>query len=117
LNPQTASAFIISKAPSLTPTVQLKSLSSQEAIAGERVEIGWDSNVEDVAYYEIKVSYDQGAHFHRLGKTVRTEYSWKVPSDFAGHATFKVVAHTQSGAVVESVTSAKPNLLVRSRME
>lgn len=117
LNPQTASAFVISKGPRLTPTVELKSLSNPEAAPGERVEIGWDSNVEDAVYYEVKVSYDQGAHFHRLGKTVRTEYTWKVPSDLAGHATFKVVAHTQSGALVESVTSAKPNLLVRSRIE
>ena len=115
--PQTDSVFTIASSSSSTPKVSLKSLGSSEVTPGESVTIGWDSTVDDVAFYEIKVSYDQGAHFHRLAKTSNTEYWWKVPSDTVGHATFKVVAHTRSGELVESSTSAKPDLMLRRAIE
>ena len=116
-HPQTASTFVIARSASPTPTVSLKSLASSQVAPGEKVTIGWDSSVDDVAFYEIKVSYDQGAHFHRLAKTTKTEYTWKVPADMAGHATFKVVAHTNSGELVESSTSARPDVLLRKSLE
>jgi len=115
-HPQTASTFIIAGGIP-KPTVSIRSLGRSEAAPGEKVTIGWDSSVDDVAFYEIKVSYDQGAHFHRLAKTDKTEYTWKVPADMAGHATFKVVAHTNGGELVESVTSARPDLLLRRSAE
>jgi hypothetical protein len=115
--PQTQSVFTIASSSSPTPKVSLRSLASSEVAPGESVTIGWDSNVADVSFYEVKVSYDQGAHFHRLAKTDKTEYSWKVPSDMSGHATFKVVAHTKSGELVESSTSAKPDLMLRRAIE
>jgi len=112
--PQTAAIFKIAGSSSPPPIVSIKSLGSSEAAPGDTVTIGWDSTVDDVDFYEIKVSYDQGAHFHRLAKTDKTEFSWTIPSDIVGHATFKVMAHTKGGEVVESSTNAKPDLLLRN---
>ena len=66
-------------------------------------------------YFELLVSYDRDAHFQRVTKTRELQCDWEVPGEFAGHATFKVVAYTVRGERLDSMVSAEPQLVVRAR--
>jgi len=96
--------------------VTVKSVSPEKAAPGDTVRIAWDSSVQNVEYFELLISYDRGAHFNTFAKTKDVQFDWEVPNDFAGHATFQVVAHTFDGGQVESTVSADPQLLVRARL-
>ena len=97
--------------------VEISSVSPTQAAPGDAVRVAWNSSVENVEYFELLVSYDRGAHFQTLAKTKESQFAWEVPAEFAGHATFQVVAHTVDGARVDSVVSAEPQLTVRARLE
>ncbi|MEP6601431.1 MAG: hypothetical protein ABJB49_06415 [Nitrospirota bacterium] len=114
---QTQSAFVIARSMGAAQEVAIKSVSAARVSPGDTVQVSWDSSVENVNYFELLVSYDRGAHFNKLAETKELQYTWAVPNDFAGHATFRVVAHTAAGGRVESAISAEPQVVVRTRAE
>jgi hypothetical protein len=112
---QGQSAFVI-VSDDKAQEVAINSVSPAQASPGDTVRVAWDSSVEEVKYFELLVSYDRGAHFQRLAKTKKLQFDWEVPDEFAGHATFLVVAHTVGGERVDSAVSAEPQLIVRARL-
>jgi hypothetical protein len=118
--PETASAqpqstFVIARTNRVVPTVAIESVSTAQASPGDTVQVAWTSTVPNVDHFELQVSYDRGAHFSALAQTKEQQFAWGVPADFAGHATFRVIAHTISGGQVESTISAEPQAVVRAR--
>jgi hypothetical protein len=100
--------------PSVPPqAVVLQAVSKNQARPGDDVKLSWRSSVKQVDRYEVLVSYNAGGHFNLIGKTNSQDFSWQVPSAFAGHATFKVVAVTRSGLRIESGVRAKPQVIVQ----
>jgi len=97
--------------------VTISSITPAQASPGDTVRIAWDSSVQNVEYFELRVSYDRGAHFQTFAKTKNTQFDWEVPADYAGHATFQVVARTLDGGQVDSIVSAEPQLVVRGKLD
>lgn len=112
---QAQSLFIIRPNHGANRGIDLNVVSLGEAYPGSSVQVSWSSSLEDVALYELQISYDRGAHFHKVVETKDQQYIWDIPQDFAGHATFRVVAHTTTGERVDSPVSALPQVVVRAR--
>ena len=114
---QAQAAFVIGQGTGIVREIAINPVSAAEAFPGNTVQISWNSSVENVTSFELQISYDRGAHFHRLIETKELQFAWDVPNDFAGHATFRVVAHTAGGGHVDSAISAEPQVIVRARPE
>lgn len=114
---QSQSVFAIGPSTGTIREVAINPVPAAETSPGNRVQVSWNSSVENVAYFELQISYDRGAHFHKLAETRELQSAWDVPDDFAGHATFRVVAHTAAGGRVESAINAEPQVIVRARLE
>ena len=116
LFPQAQFVFQILAPRETSGGITLKSLNTTKARAGDEIEISWESTVDQVDYFEIKVSYDRGLRFHSIGKTADHKFSWIVPEDIAGNASFKVIARKKDGSRVESWgTGAESQLKVRDK--
>jgi hypothetical protein len=116
LFPQTRHVFQILPPRESSGGITLKSLKDVEAQAGDEIEISWESSVDQLDFFEIKVSYDRGLRFHSIGKTSDQKFTWTVPEDVAGIASFKVIARKLDGTRVESWgTSAESQLKVRDK--
>ncbi|HET8674878.1 MAG TPA: hypothetical protein VFO63_03745, partial [Blastocatellia bacterium] len=106
LFPQTQHVFQILPPRDYTASVTMNSLKGTEAQAGDEVEISWESSVEQVDFFEIQVSYNRGNHFHKIGKTRNQKFTWTVPEDIRGTATFRVIARKKDGTQVKSGAGA-----------
>jgi hypothetical protein len=115
LFPQTRHVFQILPPREGSGAVTLKSLKAVEARAGDEIEIIWESSVEGVDLFEVRVSYDRGLHFHTIGKTSEQKFTWTVPEDVSGTASFKIVARKMDGTRVESWGAAETQLKVRDK--
>jgi hypothetical protein len=115
LFPQAQHVFQILPPRDYAAAVTLKSLKETEAQAGDEVEIIWESSVEQVDFFEIQVSYNRGNHFHKIGKTRKQKYTWTVPEDIRGTATFRVIARKKDGTQVKSGAGAESQLIVRDK--
>jgi hypothetical protein len=115
LFPQTRHVFQILPPRESSGAITLKSLKDVEARAGDEIEISWESSVDQVDSFEIRVSYDRGLHFHSIGKTSEQRFTWTVPEDISGVASFKVVARKTDGTRVESWGAAESQLKVRDK--
>ncbi len=115
LFPQTREVFQILPARNYAPAVTLKSLKETQAQPGDEVEISWESSVEQLDFFEVKVSYNRGNHFHTIGKTSDRKYTWTVPEDIRGTATFKVIARKKDGTHVESGAGDESQIKVRDK--
>jgi hypothetical protein len=111
---QRQSTFVIGSAVGVEREVTIDPITLRQTSPGSNVSISWKNSVADVAFFELQVSYDRGAHFHHLATTKELQFLWNVPNDFSGHATFRVVAHTASGNEISSAVSADPQVIVRS---
>ena len=115
LFPQSREVFQILPPRNYAPSVTLKSLSQTDARAGDDIEISWDSSVDQVDFFEVKVSYNRGNHFHSIGKPSARSFTWTVPEDIRGTATFKVIARKKDGTHVESGAGDESQIKVRDR--
>lgn len=114
--PQTRHVFQILPPREHSGAITLKSLTETEVQAGSEIEISWESTVAQVDFFEVKVSYDRGLHFHSIGKTADQKFIWIVPEDISGIASFKVVARKMDGTRVESLgTNAESQIKVRDK--
>jgi hypothetical protein len=104
--------FRIIRTQARVEKVELTPLENHPAQPGQTVEISWQSNIANLDFYEVMISYDQGAHFQSLTRTAATSYRWTVPTDFVGNASFQIVAQRQDGSRISTVTDAEPNVLV-----
>src|SRR5262249_17731159 len=59
---QTGTFYILTLSGS--PSITLNAM-KEEAKAGDEVEVSWTSNLDGSASYDVMVSYDRGAHFHK----------------------------------------------------
>lgn len=113
--PQKRAKFRIAAASSNFPQITLQAQQTTELLAGEELSLNWQSSVTDVDFYEVQVSYDQGAHFQTIGKTPTTTFSWQVPTEVSGFANFQIVAQKLDGTRIASMVEAQPQALIRSR--
>jgi hypothetical protein len=113
--PQKRAKFRIANATNNFEQITLQTQPTSELLAGEELSLNWQSSVTDVDFYEVQVSYDQGAHFHTIGKTAGTTFSWQVPTEVSGFASFQIVAQKLDGARIASIVEAQPQALIRSR--
>jgi len=114
---QAQSVFAIIPSTGILPEIKLNPVSDARPSPGSTVQISWNSSVKNVAYFELQISYDGGAHFYSVTETSELQFDWNVPDDFIGQATFRVVAQTDEGGHVASVISAEPQVIVRAGPE
>ena len=113
---QTRNVFQILAPRDHSGMITLKSLKEAEVKAGSELEISWESTFDQVDFFEVKVSYDRGLHFHSIGKTSDLRFIWIVPEDISGIASFKVVARKMDGTQAESLgTNAESQIKVRDK--
>lgn len=84
--------------------VELKAL-AEAPKAGGKIQLSWSSDIQTYTTYDVMVSYDRGAHFHKAGSTSKFTYVINVPQDFSGSYTFQIVARVKDGRVFKSVIS------------
>ena len=115
LFPQSREVFQILPPRNYAPAVTLKSLKETNAQAGDQIELSWESSVDQIDFFEVKVSYNRGNHFHTVGKTSDRSFTWTVPEDIRGTATFKVIARKKDGTHVESGAGDQSQIKVRDK--
>ncbi|MEW6737949.1 MAG: hypothetical protein AB1489_42120 [Acidobacteriota bacterium] len=113
--PQKKSMFRILPSNSVVEEVKLTVSPLGKALPETQIELNWTSSVTNLAYYEVLLSYDQGAHFHSIANTNDESFHWMLPANFSGLVTFKVVAHKLDGTVVASITDAQPIVIARDQ--
>ena len=94
-----------------SPSIFLNSV-QEEAKPGEDIEVSWTSNLDGYTSYDVMVSYDRGAHFHKAGTTTETRYALKVDDDFAGSITLQIVSRRADGSKVKSLLTKDATLRV-----
>ena len=70
---------------------------------GQDLEINWTSNMRAGTSYDVMVSYDRGAHFHKAGTTTETRFALPVAPDFAGAITVQIEGTRPDGRKVQSL--------------
>lgn len=111
---QAQSTFAIRADRGSMREIAINPVSSARVSSGDAVPISWTNSIPNVSSFDLQISYDNGSHFHNLAETTQPAFLWQVPRDFAGHATFRVIAHTIGGGQVESAISAEPQVFVRA---
>lgn len=86
-----------------------------EIFAGENLDVSWETDLDTGTEFELQVSYDRGGEYVSVGTTTKAGYSWPVPHDYAGSLTFRVVAKTADGQVIESPTLVSAHRTVKRR--
>lgn len=87
----------------------------KEVFAGENLALSWETDLDTGTEFDVQVSYDRGGEFTSVGKTTQSLYSWPVPNDYTGSLTFRVVATSADGQVIESPTLVKGHRTVKRR--
>jgi len=84
----------------------------EEVKPGEDVEISWTSNLDGYTSYDVMVSYDRGAHFHKARTTTETRFALPVDDDFARSITVQIVSRRADGSKVKSLLTKDATLRV-----
>jgi hypothetical protein len=85
---------------------------SEKAKAGRNLDLSWTSNLPEGSSYDVMISYDRGAHFHRAGTTVETRFALPVEKDFAGSITVQIVHTLADGNAVRSLQTRDATIVV-----
>ncbi len=93
------------------PAIMLNAM-PEAAKAGDEMEISWTANLDGYTSYDVMVSYDRGAHFHKAGTTTETRYALKVDEDFAGSITVQIVSRRTDGTKVRSLVNRDATIRV-----
>lgn len=94
-------------------TVKIAAAEGSVFNPGDEINLSWESSVEKVKNFDVMVSYDSGAHYSRVGRTKDTNFTFKVPDDFAGSLTFQIVARKPDGTSVRSLVDLRNRILVK----
>ena len=103
--PQRQSIFRINKPPAGFEEIKLNPVQDRAGDGGKEARLSWDSTVGNVDRFEIQLSLDAGAHFQTVGIVSGREFTWDVPDEFSGGATFRIIAHRGDGTSLESLMS------------
>ena len=106
---QTGTFYIVTLRTS--PSIFLNSM-QEDVKPGEDVEVSWTSNLDGYTSYDVMVSYDRGAHFHKAGTTTETRFALPVDEDFAGSITVQIVSRRADGSKVKSLLTKDATLRV-----
>ena len=107
--------FTIRKGKKLISLLLLNSF-DEEARPGSDLSISWvPGGIDEARGYDVMISYDRGAHFHKAGTTTETRFSYPVDEDFAGSITVQIVARGSDGAKVMSAITREATVNVRRR--
>jgi hypothetical protein len=110
--------FQIQNAVNLVEKVEFNNLTLNQTVKpGQEMQINWQSNINDVQFYEVAVSYDLGANFHVLGKTTDANYKWQVPTTIFGNVSFQVTAQKADGSRISSLVDAEPQFRVQREIQ
>ena len=101
--PQRQSIFRINKPPADFEEVMLTGVQESAGDSGKEVKLSWNSTIRNVEHFEIQLSSDEGAHFQTVGGVSGQEFTWPVPDQHSGTATFRIIAHRSDGTSVESL--------------
>ncbi|HKV40058.1 MAG TPA: hypothetical protein VJX67_12660, partial [Blastocatellia bacterium] len=103
--PQKHATFRIMRAPSGSEAVTVTSARETTEPDGRNVSVSWSSTVSDASHFEIRASYDRGAHFQVIGESTSSSgsFTWKIPSSVDGRVTLMVVAVKSTGDEVSSL--------------
>jgi hypothetical protein len=111
--PKKSAMFRIAPPSAPMPEIIIDPISNHNVQPGEQIHISWQTNIENVDFFQVYLSYDQGGHFTLIGGNVKTAFDWTVPADFIGTLTFRIVANKYEGSYrVKSVTDAQPQFIV-----
>jgi len=98
---QQAGTFTI-RSSSRVPTIEV--MTRGDAKAGQQAEIAWNTaNIAAGSSYDVMVSHDRGAHFHKAGSTTENRFMLPIAEDFAGTSVVQIVLNRANGTRVESV--------------
>lgn len=85
---------------------------------GEDILLSWiPVNIGDGVSYDVMISYNRGAHFHKAGTTTDTHFTLPVEQDFAGAITVKIVGRRLDGTTVSSLLTHDATIKVRSKQD
>ncbi|KAF0243177.1 MAG: hypothetical protein FD167_3801, partial [bacterium] len=114
LNPQRSAVFNILGGKKVTVnTITLNKIQKRKVFAGEKVEIGWDVNFDNIESFDVKVSFDEGLHMQKIATTKERSIIWTVPEDVSSsRIVFQVVARTADGKKLVTRIPVKPMLIV-----
>jgi hypothetical protein len=70
---------------------------------GQNLDISWTSNLPAGTPFDVMVSFNRGAHFHKAGTTTDTRFAFPVEADFAGAITVQIVGARPDGRKVQSL--------------
>ncbi len=113
--PQTKMMFRILPQTNKVEEVKLTISTTEKLLPGDEFPFSWISSVDDLAHFEVLISYDQGAHFHSLAQIKDDNFAWTVPNNFSGMVSFKVVAHKLDGSTIESLLDTQPLVVTRGQ--
>ncbi len=84
---------------------------------GEELEISWTSNLEGYSSYDVMVSYDRGAHFHKAGSTRDARYALHVDEDFTGSVIVQIVNRRADGSKVSSLLTREATVRIGDKQD
>ena len=93
------------------PYVLLNSLRSSIK-PGHNLDISWTSNLRDGSSFDVMVSFDRGAHFHKAATTSDRHYTYTVDPEYAGAITVQIVGTRPDGRKVSSLLTRDASVRV-----
>ena len=98
------------------PSITLNSM-QEKVKPGEELEISWTSNLEGYSNYDVMVSYDRGAHFHKAGSTTDARYALHVDEDFGGSVIVQIVDRRADGSKVSSLLTREATVRIGDKQD
>lgn len=87
----------------------------KDVFAGDRLQFGWETDLETGTEFDVQVSYNRGADYVSVGTTTDSSFDWVVPVDYNGNLSYRVVANLPGGQTIESPTLVKGHRFVTKR--
>jgi hypothetical protein len=84
---------------------------------GQNLDISWTSNLKGGTSYDVMISFDRGAHFHKAGTTTDTRFSYPVDADFAGAISVQIVGTRPDGRKVQSLLTRDASVRVTDKTD
>ena len=98
------------------PYVLLNSLRGH-ITPGQNLDISWTSNLRAGSSYDVMISFDRGAHFHKAGSTTDTRFAYAIEPEFAGAITVQIVGTRPDGRKVQSLLTRDASVRVTDKAE
>lgn len=94
----------------------LNAFEQEEVRPGTDLDISWVAEELDPnSGFDVMISYDRGAHFHKAGTTTETRFTLPIAEDFAGSITVQVVGRGAGGIKVPTMLTRDATVRVRDK--